>query len=157
MTDADEARRREEERRREEKRRRREDAAEGAGDAAEAAAESGCSLPGRGCGGRRSGGRSSRDGDGCDACDACDFFLLSLQLSALLQVVAVVLPRRRGTSAVVALIRGYQRLLSRFTVRCPQSPSCSAYALDAVRTLGPRRGVRAAAARIGACGQPTDG
>lgn len=153
MTDAEDERRRREEERREEKRRKRGDVAEGAGDAADAVAGSGCSMPGRGCGGRRSGGRS-RDGDGCDACDACDLLLLSLHLSALLHAVAAVLPRRHGTSAVVAVIRGYQRLLSRFTVRCPQTPSCSAYALDAVRTLGPRRGMRAAAARISACGQP---
>lgn len=149
MTDADEERRRADERRRAERRRKREDAAEGVGDAAEAAAGSGCSLPGRGCGGRRPGGRSSRDGDGCDA---CDLFLLSLHLSAVLHVLAAVLPRRRGTGAVVAVIRGYQRLLSRFTVRCPQTPSCSTYALDAVRASGPRRGLRAAAARISECG-----
>ncbi|MDN5861684.1 MAG: membrane protein insertion efficiency factor YidD [Pseudonocardia sp.] len=76
-----------------------------------------------------------------------------MNLSALLHAAAAILPRRNGTGVVVALIRAYQRLLSRFTASCPRTPSCSAYALDAVRTLGPRHGTREAAARIRACGR----
>lgn len=77
---------------------------------------------------------------------------MSLSLSAALQLAAAVLSRRRGSDAVVALIRGYQRSLSRFTPSCPQNPSCSTYAVAAVRRQGPRRGIRPAAARIRACG-----
>jgi putative component of membrane protein insertase Oxa1/YidC/SpoIIIJ protein YidD len=73
---------------------------------------------------------------------------MSLSLSTVLRLVAGALPRRRGSDVVVALIRGYQRLLSRFT------PSCRRARVDAVRTLGPPRGIRAAAARIRACGMP---
>lgn len=111
----------------------------------------GCSVARRTCSGRRSSGSRGGDGGGCDA---CDLLLMSLSLSTVLQLVAGALPRRRGSTVVVALIRGYQRLLTRFTPSCPQSPSCSAYAVDAVRRLGPRRGIRAAAARIRACGTP---
>jgi hypothetical protein len=144
--DDDEARRRraEEERRR---RRKKDDDGPDVEDVVEAPGMicDGCSLARRSCSGRRSGG---------SGCDACDLLLMSLSLSAVLRLVAGALPRRRGSDAVVALIRGYQRLLSRFTPSCPQTPSCSAYAVDAVRTLGPRRGIRAAAARIRACGMP---
>ena len=152
--DDDEARRRraEEERRR---RRKKDDDGPDVEDVVEAPGMicDGCSLARRSCSGRRTGGSSggSRGGDGCDA---CDLLLMSLSLSAVLRLVAGALPRRRGSDAVVALIRGYQRLLSRFTPCCPQTPSCSAYAVDAVRRLGPRRGIRAAAARIRACGLP---
>jgi Uncharacterized conserved protein len=72
--------------------------------------------------------------------------------SSLLQLTRTCCPAGAGRSSWSALIRGYQRRLTRFTPACPQTPSCSAYALDAVRTLGPRRGIRAAAARIRACG-----
>jgi hypothetical protein len=138
-------RRREEE----ERRRRRKDDAADVEDLVEAPGMvcDGCSLARRTCSGRRGGG-------GSDGCDACDLLLMSLSLAAVLQVVAGVLPRRRGASAVVALIRGYQRLLTRFTPSCPQTPSCSAYAVDAVRRWGPRRGIHAAAARIRSCGMP---
>jgi hypothetical protein len=147
--DDDETRRRraEEERRR---RRKKDDDGPDVEDVVEAPGMicDGCSLARRSCSGRRSGGSS---GDGCNA---CDLLLMSLSLSAVLRLVAGALPRRRGSDVVVALIRGYQRLLSRFTPSCPQTPSCSAYAVDAVRTLGPRRGIRAAAARIRTCGIP---
>jgi putative component of membrane protein insertase Oxa1/YidC/SpoIIIJ protein YidD len=64
-----------------------------------------------------------------------------------------------GTGGLVAslvelAVRGYRRWLTRFTPACPSEPSCSAYALAAVTTLGPRRGLRAAARRVRSCGRP---
>ena len=88
-------------------------------------------------------------GGWCDGCD-CDGFPL-LRLSALLTLAAVVLPASSG-GPVVGLIRFYRRLLTRFTRPCPSTPSCSAYALAAVRDLGARRGLVAAADRLRACG-----
>jgi putative component of membrane protein insertase Oxa1/YidC/SpoIIIJ protein YidD len=61
-------------------------------------------------------------------------------------------PARGSGRQVRALIRGYQRWLSRYTPACPSNPSCSAYALAAVGALGPRRGLAAAALRIKSCG-----
>ena len=103
--------------------------------------------------------------DGCDvpSCDApscdvpgCDL----LRVSSLLAVVALVAPP--GTGGVVATlielaIRGYRRWLTRFTPACPSEPSCSAYALTAVRTSGARRGLRAAARRLRSCSRPASG
>ena len=133
----------------EERRQRREQA----GDAGtEAAAGStgwcdGCDVP-------------SCDLPGCDLpdcdCGGCDL----LRVSSLLAVVALVAPP--GTGGVVAAlvelaIRGYRRWLTRFTPVCPSEPSCSAYALSAVRTSGARRGLRAAAHRLRSCGRPASG
>ena len=91
---------------------------------------------------------------GCDSCDGpdcgCDL-LLFLRLSTLLLVVAALLPGVGCDGLVVASIRGYQRWLSRFTPACPGSPNCSAYALAAVRHLGARRGLVAAARRVQHC------
>jgi hypothetical protein len=175
----------EEERRRRRRREQREDAgdaADGAADLAEAA--SGWGVP-TGCGGRSGGGRSGigdgrggggsdgwgcggsgggrgggsgcgsggggrGGGDGCDACD-CNLSLLSI----LLLLAATVLPGSGTVPLVHGLIRLYQRLLTRFTPRCPSTPSCSAYALTAVRTRGTRRGLAAAAHRIRHCGTGT--
>ncbi|MEJ3654232.1 membrane protein insertion efficiency factor YidD [Actinomycetes bacterium KLBMP 9759] len=98
-----------------------------------------------------SGGGGGGGKDGCDACD-CDCNPFLLRVSALLMLAAVVLPESRGRLTSAA-IRGYQRWLSRFTPRCPSTPNCSSYALTAVETLGVRRGLRAAAARVRACGR----
>jgi hypothetical protein len=124
----------------EERRRRQEQAAESDDPALDAAAASSgwCDIP---------------DCDVCDVpdcdCGGCDFPLL--RVSTLLAVVAVVVPA--GTGGLVgALIRGYRQWLTRFTPACPSQPSCSAYALAAVQTLGARRGLRAAARRVRACG-----
>ena len=61
------------------------------------------------------------------------------------------------TSLIELAIRGYRRWLTRFTPTCPSEPSCSAYALAAVTTLGPRGGLRAAARRVRSCGRPACG
>jgi putative component of membrane protein insertase Oxa1/YidC/SpoIIIJ protein YidD len=126
----------------------------------------GCDGFGRGGTGGRGGG-----GDGCDACD-CNLSLLRLaalvllvpprrdtrprgpggpRLSTLLLAGAVVLPDA-ATGPVTAALRLYRRRLTRFTPACPGTPSCSAYAQDAVARLGARRGLRAAARRVRACG-----
>jgi hypothetical protein len=91
---------------------------------------------------------------GCDSCDGpdcgCDV-LLFVRLSTLLLVAAALLPAVGCDALVAASIRGYQRWLTRFTPRCPGSPSCSAFALAAVRRLGARRGLAAAARRVQHC------
>ena len=94
----------------------------------------------------------------CDGCDfpGCDL----LRVSSLLAVVALVVPAGTGglaASLIELAIRGYRRWLTRFTPACPSEPSCSAYALTAVRTSGARRGLRAAARRVRGCGRPTSG
>jgi len=110
---------------------------------------SGCDIPdSSGC------DSSGADSSGCD-CDvpSCDC-LLFFRLSALLGLVALLVPARDG-GLVAGLVRLYRRRLTRFTPACPSSPSCSAYALDAIERLGPRRGLRAAAARVRSCGRAT--
>ena len=153
----------EQERRRKERERRRKRRRDDEPDAVDAASEAagGClRLPGCGRGrgehsdmdgGCGSGGGGGRGG-GCDGCDGpCNFPLL--RLSAVLAVAAFLVPERpAGRRLVRALVRGYQRRLSRFTPVCPSTPSCSAYALTAVEELGVRDGLTAAAARIRDCG-----
>jgi len=104
-------------------------------------------------------GSDVADSGGCGSCDACDGpdcgcdFLLFLRLSTVLLLVAAVLPAVGADHLVGALIRGYQRWLSRFTPACPSTVSCSAYALAAVHRLGARRGLAAAAHRVERCGE----
>lgn len=87
----------------------------------------------------------------CDGCDVpgCDCNLL-LRLSTLLSIAAVLVPPGGG-AVVRALLRGYRRWLTRFTPRCPSTPSCSAFAVAAVESMGPRRGLAAAARRVRDC------
>jgi hypothetical protein len=89
--------------------------------------------------------------DACDVCDFCDFPLL--RISSLLLFTAAVVPDAGGRRPTTALIRFYRRHLSRFTPTCPSTPSCSAYALASVETLGTRRGLAAAAHRLRGCGR----
>ena len=95
---------------------------------------------------------------GCDlpGCDllGCHLMLPGLTLSTLLLMAAVVLPERGAGWLVRALITGYRRHLTRLTPACPQTPSCSEYALTSVATLGVRRGLTVAAHRIRACRRP---
>jgi putative component of membrane protein insertase Oxa1/YidC/SpoIIIJ protein YidD len=73
----------------------------------------------------------------------------------MLLVAAVVVPEcTAGRRLIRALVRGYQCRLTGFTPPCPSMPSCSAFALTAVDTLGARRGLVAAAERIRRCGSP---
>ena len=53
---------------------------------------------------------------------------------------------------LMALITGYRRFISPLLgVRCRFAPSCSAYALEAVREHGALRGMWLAVRRIGRC------
>ena len=61
-------------------------------------------------------------------------------------------------SLLVAPIRGYQRLISpALPRRCKYEPTCSRYALDAIRTFGVWRGVVLAAWRLLRCNPFSDG
>ena len=69
-------------------------------------------------------------------------------------MVALVVPAGTGglvASLVELAIRGYRRWLTRFTPACPSEPSCSAYALAAVTTLGARAAAAAPAVRLRPC------
>jgi len=60
--------------------------------------------------------------------------------------------RRTAAAALTAPIRLYQRLISPlFPRRCKYEPTCSAYAIEAVRTRGAIRGVALAAWRLLRC------
>lgn len=107
--------------------------------------------------------RRTKDGaaDGCSSCDVtpncdcdlpCDCNLL-LRVSTVLAFAACLLPPVGADRAIRGLIGCYRRRLTRFTPVCPSTPSCSAYALDAVTRLGARRGLAAAAERVAACGR----
>lgn len=60
--------------------------------------------------------------------------------------------RQLASLFILALVRIYQYGISPFTpVSCRYLPTCSEYALDAVRLHGPWRGVWLALRRIGRC------
>jgi uncharacterized protein len=55
-------------------------------------------------------------------------------------------------AAILAPIRLYQRLISpALPRRCKYEPTCSAYAVEAIRELGPLRGTILAAWRLARC------
>ena len=59
---------------------------------------------------------------------------------------------------LLALIRAYQRWISpAFPRRCKYEPTCSAYAAQAVRELGPLRGSIVAGWRLLRCNPLSDG
>jgi len=147
--------RRDRERRREERRRRRqrcEQRCDEISDTCEVI--DGVRTCASGCG-RLGGGRGGTGGEG--GCDGCDCNLSLLRVSTLLFLAAAVVPPRGGDRLVRAAVRGYQRWLTRFTPRCPGTPSCSAFALAAVEAHGARRGLAAAAARVRSCGSAPGG
>jgi len=60
--------------------------------------------------------------------------------------------RQLASLFILALVRIYKYGISPFTpVSCRYLPTCSEYALDAVRLHGPWRGVWLALRRIGRC------
>jgi putative membrane protein insertion efficiency factor len=60
--------------------------------------------------------------------------------------------RRFVLAMVAAPIRAYQRLISpALPRRCKYEPTCSAYALDAIRLYGPARGLVLAVWRLMRC------
>ena len=66
---------------------------------------------------------------------------------------------KRGLTAIVlGVIAAYQRWISpAFPRRCKYHPTCSAYAVQAVRELGPFRGSIVAAWRLLRCNPLSDG
>ena len=55
-------------------------------------------------------------------------------------------------AALIAPIRAYQRVISPlFPRRCKYHPTCSQYAVDAIREFGPARGVVLAGWRLLRC------
>ncbi len=66
--------------------------------------------------------------------------------------------KRLPSRAVQALIRAYQRWISpAFPRRCKYEPTCSAYAVEAVRELGAVRGSIVAGWRLLRCNPFSDG
>jgi len=66
--------------------------------------------------------------------------------------------KRLPSRALLALIRLYQRWVSpAFPRRCKYHPTCSAYAGQAVRELGPLRGSIVAGWRLLRCNPLSDG
>jgi putative membrane protein insertion efficiency factor len=60
--------------------------------------------------------------------------------------------KRLAATILLAPIRGYQRFVSpALPRRCKYEPTCSAYAVDAVRTFGIARGLILAAWRLLRC------
>jgi putative membrane protein insertion efficiency factor len=60
--------------------------------------------------------------------------------------------KRLLTALLIAPIRAYQRWISpAFAPRCRYYPTCSAYAVEAIRELGPIRGLILAAWRLLRC------
>jgi uncharacterized protein len=66
--------------------------------------------------------------------------------------------KRLLQAPLLALIRLYQRFISPLLPRrCRYEPTCSAYAAQAVRELGPARGTVVAAWRLARCNPLADG
>jgi uncharacterized protein len=66
--------------------------------------------------------------------------------------------KRLVTGVLLGLIRAYQRWVSpAFPRRCKYHPTCSAYAVQAVRELGPFRGSIVAGWRLLRCNPLSDG
>lgn len=59
---------------------------------------------------------------------------------------------RLVTSVLLGVIRFYQRYISpQLGLNCRFTPTCSAYAVDAIRRYGPLRGGWLAVKRVGRC------
>ena len=105
---------------------------------------------------RRSRRRKWRKRDFCDvpACDCdvpfCDCFTLSMMLR-LSAALARTPGAGRAERAVTGAIRGYRRVSPHLPTRCRYTPTCSAYALEAIERHGLRSGLRLTAARIARC------
>ena len=55
------------------------------------------------------------------------------------------------SKVIIGLIRIYQRYFSRFTGRCLYKPSCSTYAILAIKKYGLKKGIKMAYNRINRC------
>ena len=66
--------------------------------------------------------------------------------------------KRPLSAFLLGLIRAYQRLISPLLPRrCKYEPTCSAYAVEAIRELGPLRGSIVAGWRLLRCNPLSDG
>ena len=66
--------------------------------------------------------------------------------------------KRFLTAALLAPIRAYQRWISPgLPRRCKYEPTCSDYAVEAIRELGPARGIVLASWRLLRCNPLSDG
>ena len=66
--------------------------------------------------------------------------------------------KRLASAILLSLIRAYQRFLSpALAPRCRYYPSCSEYAIQAIRELGPIRGSILAGWRLLRCNPLSDG
>jgi putative membrane protein insertion efficiency factor len=66
--------------------------------------------------------------------------------------------KHRPAAFLLALVRAYQRWVSpAFPRRCKYHPTCSAYAAEAIRELGPARGLILAAWRVLRCNPLSNG
>jgi uncharacterized protein len=62
------------------------------------------------------------------------------------------------TTVLLALVRTYQRFISPlFPPRCKYYPTCSSYAVEAIRVHGPWRGMALAVWRLLRCNPLSDG
>jgi uncharacterized protein len=62
------------------------------------------------------------------------------------------------TSVLLAIVRTYQRFISPlFPPRCKYYPTCSNYAVEAIRVHGPWRGMALAGWRLLRCNPLSDG
>lgn len=60
--------------------------------------------------------------------------------------------QRQAASLVIAVVRGYQVVISPWLGRnCRFEPTCSAYCIEAVRRYGVGRGLLKAARRVARC------
>ncbi|MEV0898637.1 membrane protein insertion efficiency factor YidD [Actinoplanes sp. NPDC049802] len=87
-------------------------------------------------------------GPDCD-CDipGCDCF----SLSTIVRLSAVLVPATRSERAVVGAIHGYRKISPKLPTRCRYTPTCSAYALQAIERHGLRAGLRLTAGRLARC------
>lgn len=99
--------------------------------------------------------KKNKKSDWCDACDCgfvgCDFFSLSMILRLTAALTRTPGHRGRAERAVTGAIRGYRKVSPRLPTRCRYTPTCSAYALEAIGRHGLSAGLRLAAARLSRC------
>ncbi|MFC7533694.1 membrane protein insertion efficiency factor YidD [Actinoplanes sp. GCM10030250] len=99
--------------------------------------------------------RKKRDYCDVPACDCdvpgCDCFSLSLLLRTAAVLTRTPAPKGRAERTVTGAIRGYRRVSPKLPTRCRYTPTCSAYALEAIDRHGLGAGLRLAAARLSRC------
>jgi putative membrane protein insertion efficiency factor len=113
---------------------------------------------------RRKRKKKQSGSDGCDsACEGVGCGLMGLDCFTLTSVVrlSAALTRtspsssgrggRAAERAVTSAIRGYRAISPRLPARCRYTPTCSAYALQAIAAHGLGAGLRLTAGRLARC------